>query len=124
MITPKERAEWREQHGTEPYYYGHRIIRLLDALEAAEARAKQEKRDRKICSEAHDDEIRRRLEQTDRAEQAEAERDVLAEHLDLLDAACPSEWDECPFPDDCRVPPEKFTRCWIAYARQQTQKRA
>jgi hypothetical protein len=37
IITEEERAQWRERHTSEPAFYGHRIIKLLDALKEAEA---------------------------------------------------------------------------------------
>ncbi|MDR2696269.1 MAG: hypothetical protein LBC79_07835 [Deltaproteobacteria bacterium] len=94
--------------------YERRIISLLDAhLECARS--------------ARASHMERAKEEIALRKQAEAERDVLAGYLAELLATCPSECAftaECPFPDDCRVPPEKVARCWIAYARQQTQKRA
>ncbi|MDR2696274.1 MAG: hypothetical protein LBC79_07860 [Deltaproteobacteria bacterium] len=147
MISPEERAEWRKplremlcKYKAATLHF--RLQRALDALEAEEAEAER------ILQESDDDRALRmtafrsveaRAEHLllsldaarvaadaymAQAKQAEAERDVLAGHLAELSADCPGEWDRCPFPGDCHVPPERFTPCWIAYARQQTQKRA
>jgi len=105
-ITPEERAEWRQAvvDGTARGYFhgGSQDVptsRLLDALDAAEARA----------------------------EQAERERNVLAKVVTGgANGECPYGWDTfCPHPDEtwdgCDGRPAY--KCWLAYARQEAAKR-
>jgi hypothetical protein len=123
MITKKERATLRAKAGEENRYYPiDFVLRLLDDLEAAEARVVQ--LEGLISAKS----IALQNANT-RAERAETERNLLAEFISenfSTQHGCPNDFDECPQPVDvclCAdvrgIPPE----CWIAWVGQRAQKR-
>ena len=77
-ITPEERKQWRERHTIEPYNYGHRVIRLLDALDEAEAT--MEAREERYMDDRHTWQTLA-SDMKARAEKAERARDRLIEAL-------------------------------------------